>query len=131
MYLQYAHARCRSILRKATVSPSPDTAPQPPAPASGYPGELLVHPAEQGVLKQLARMPHAVREAGDKYLPATVAEWVYSLAREFATFYDECPVLRDDVPAELKSARLALVSAVAQGLKNGLALLGIHAPERV
>ena len=49
----------------------------------------------------------------------------------FATFYDECPVLKDDVPADLRTARLALVAAVAQGLKNGLALLGIHAPERV
>ena len=125
MYLQYAHARCKSILRKAGITPA-ITAPQPP----GL-GEFLTHPAEQGVLKQLARMPHAVREAGEKYLPATVAEWTYALARAFATFYDECPVLKDDVPADLRTARLALVAAVAQGLKNGLALLGIHAPERV
>ncbi|WP_395144048.1 arginine--tRNA ligase, partial [Armatimonas sp.] len=53
MYLQYAYARCRSILRKATQSPL--------APNNG--GNLLVHPAEQAMLKQLARMPHAVREA--------------------------------------------------------------------
>ena len=55
------------------------------------------------MLKQLARMPHAVREAGEKYLPATVAEWTYALARALATFYDECPVLKDDVPATMAS----------------------------
>ena len=91
----------------------------------------MVHPAEQALLKQLARMPHAVREAGEKYLPATVADWTFQLAKAFSTFYDQCPVLKDDVPEERKLARLALVGATAQGLRNGLALLGIRAPERV
>ena len=92
---------------------------------------MLIHPMEQELLKQLARMPHAVREAGEKYLPASVADWTFQLAKAFSTFYDQCPVLRDDVPAEIRTARLALVAATAQGLKNGLTLLGIHAPERV
>ncbi|MGC4046595.1 MAG: arginine--tRNA ligase [Armatimonas sp.] len=121
MYIQYAHARCRSILRKASITPlAPEAA-----------GALLTHTAEQAVIKQLMRLPHAVREAGDKYLPATVADWTYNLAKEFASFYEECPVLKDDVPAETRAARLALVEATAQGLKCGLALLGIGAPERV
>ncbi|WP_309716943.1 DALR anticodon-binding domain-containing protein, partial [Armatimonas sp.] len=80
----------------------------------------MKHPAEQALLKQLARMPHAVREAGEKYLPATVAEWTFQLAKLFSAFYDQCPVLRDDVPADTRAARLALVAATAQGLKNGL-----------
>jgi arginyl-tRNA synthetase len=121
MYIQYAHARCRSILRKAFPVPPP----------SGGQGAILTHPAEQAVLKQLLRLPHAVREAGEKFLPATVAEWTYGLARELASFYEQCPVLKDDVPAETRAARLALVDATAQGLKCGLALLGIGAPERV
>jgi arginyl-tRNA synthetase len=122
MYIQYAHARCRSILRKAaSLGPS----------SSGEPGAILTHPAEQAVLKQLLRLPHAVREAGEKFLPATVAEWTYNLARELAGFYECCPVLKDDVPADLRAARLALVEVTAQGLKCGLALLGIGAPERV
>ena len=124
MYLQYAHARCKSILRKGTH-------PNPSLAAREGQGVGLVHPAEQALLKQLARLPHAVREAGDKYLPATVAEWTFQLAKAFAGFWDQCPVLRDDVPVELRTERLALVAATAQGLKNGLALLGIQAPERV
>ncbi|WP_395090679.1 arginine--tRNA ligase [Armatimonas sp.] len=126
MYLQYAYARCQSILRKS-ASPLPRV----PSGCGFAKGDVLVHPAEQAVLKQLARMPHAVREAGDKYLPATVADWTYQLAKAFSTFYDQCPVLKDDVPEENKLARLALVGATAQGLRNGLALLGIRAPERV
>lgn len=117
-YIQFSHMRCRSILRKAGTIPAEVNA------------AILVAPEEQVVLKQLARMPHAIREAGDKYLPAIVAEWTYTLAREFARFYDKCPVLTAETE-ELKAARLALVTAVAQGLKNGLSLLGIKAPERM
>lgn len=126
MYLQYAHARCKSILRKSGTS-----LPSTLEGLSGAGGEGLTHPAEQAVLKQLARLPHAVREAGEKYSPAIVADWTFQLAKTFSTFYDQCPVLRDDVPADLRGARLALVAATAQGIKNGLALLGIQAPERV
>ena len=118
MYLQDAHARCRSILRKAGAMSSATT-------------DVLTHPAEQALLKQLARMPHAVREAGEKYLPATVADWTFQLAKSFSTFYDQCPVLKDEIAPDVRTARLELVAATAQGLKNGLALLGIKAPERV
>lgn len=124
MYLQYAHARCRSILRKS------DTSFAKPE-GVGEAGGRLTHPAEQALLKQLARMPHAVREAGEKYLPASVADWTFQLAKAFSTFWENCPVLRDDVAPEMRTARLELVAATAQGLKNGLALLGIKAPERV
>ena len=71
-----------------------------------------------------------MREAGEKYLPATVAEWTYNLAREFARFYEKHKVLEAATP-ELREARLALVAAVAQGLKNGLGLLAIKAPEKM
>ncbi len=117
-YIQYTYTRCRSIQRKMPEG-------LPPADPT-----LLIAPEEQAVLKQLARMPQAVRDAGEKFLPAMVAEWTYNLAREFARFYDKCPVLTAETDAR-KAARLALVAATARGLKNGLALLGIRVPDKM
>ncbi len=118
-YLQYTHARCRSILRKAgTVGTLAENA------------ALLVEPSEQAVLKHLSRFPQAVRDAGAAFAPSTVADWTYNLAKGFNDFYHNHQVLKAETP-ELRDARLALVEAVAQGIKNGLGLLGIGAPERM
>ncbi len=117
-YIQYTHARCRSLLRKAgELTEIADAC-------------LLTAPQEQEVIKQLAKLPQAVREAGERYLPAVVAEWTYDLARVFTRFYHDLPVL-DAATPELRAARLRLVASVAVGLSNGLALLGIQAPERM
>jgi arginyl-tRNA synthetase len=124
-YLQYSYARCRSILRRASED---ETAATPAYDAQL--AALLLHPAEQALIKQLARLPDAVREAGSRYAPFVIADWCYNSAREFATFFEQCPVLKAETP-ELRSARLLLVAATAQALKNGLALLGIQAPERM
>ena len=121
LYIQYTHARCRSIIRKGAEEGGS---------GADYDAALLVAPEEQVVLKHLAQFPHAVREAGAKFLPATVAEWTYTLAREFARFYGACPVLKAETPA-LRQSRLALTGAVATGLKNGMALLGISVPDRM
>lgn len=126
-YLQYSYARCRSIIRKASEDMGPD-APQPDYRSGTL--EKLTHPAEQELLKHLARLPEAVREAGTRYAPFVIADWCYTTAREFGIFFEQCPVLRAGVP-ELRNARLALVAATAQALKNGLRLLGIKAPERM
>ncbi|GAB4465465.1 MAG: arginine--tRNA ligase [Armatimonadaceae bacterium] len=121
LYIQYTHARCCSILREAGDAASEI--------AGANPG-LLVDAPEMAVLKHLHRLPHVVREAGEKFSPSTVAEWVYNLCREFARFYENCPVLKADTP-ERRAARLALVAASAQGMKNGMALLGIGVPDRM
>lgn len=121
-YLQYSHARCRSILRKAA-----DDTSDPASPADA---RLLVHPSETRLIKHLSRLPDAVREAGARYAPFVIADWCYTTAREFGVFFEQCPVLKAET-TELRAARLALVAATATALKNGLALLGIKAPERM
>jgi arginyl-tRNA synthetase len=135
-YIQYMHARCRSILRRAEeqglgdrgwgMAEEPRSNPYPPSPIP----QLLVHPSEFGVVRQLAKLPAAVREAGDRYAPFVIAEWCYEMARALSAFYRDCPVLRAETP-ELRAARLRLVAATAQVLENGLGLLGIRAPERM
>ncbi|GAB4427862.1 MAG: arginine--tRNA ligase [Chloroflexi bacterium OHK40] len=121
-YLQYSYARCRSILRRVEEERGGAVAPANLA--------LLTHPAEQRLLKHLARLPEALREAGARYAPFVIAEWCYTTAREFGVFFEQCPVLKADTP-ELRAARLALVEATGTALKGGLALLGIKAPERM
>jgi arginyl-tRNA synthetase len=125
-YLQYSYARCRSILRKGAEARSSGDELVP----ASYDPALLEHEAEQGLFKHLARLPQALREAGERCAPFVIADWCYTTAREFATFYDRCPVLRAETPA-LRDARLALVAATAQALKNGLALLGVRVVERM
>lgn len=120
-YIQYMYARCRSIIRKAEEEGVTTLGSHP---------ALLIHPAEITLVKHLAKLPQAVREASERYAPFVVAEWCYTTARALSAFYRDCPVLRAET-AELRAARLQLVSATAQALHNGLALLGIRAPERM
>lgn len=127
-YLQYSYARCRSILRRAAEQDGQDYSqlPAPDATAAA----LLVHPAEQQLLRDLARLPQTIREAAERYAPYVVADWCYTTAREFGVFFEQCPVLKATTP-ELRAARLLLVAATAQTLHNGLTLLGIQCPERM
>ncbi|WP_298400508.1 arginine--tRNA ligase [uncultured Chloroflexus sp.] len=120
-YLQYSHARCRSILRRAAEEGATLAAADP---------ALLTHPSEQRLIRHLARLHEAVREAGARYAPFVIADWCYTTAREFGIFFEQCPVLRAETPA-LRAARLQLVAATANALRNGLALLGIRAPDRM
>ena len=121
-YIQYMHARCCSILRRAG---------EQPAEAAPFDGAaLLTDPAETALLKQIARLPLAVRAAGERYAPNVLAEWCYETARATAAFYRDCPVLIAPTSG-LRAARLRLVAATAQALRNGLGLLGIRAPEQM
>ncbi len=116
-YIQYTHTRCCSVLEKAG------------GPPEAYDPDLLVEPQEQALIKHLARFPRAVRQAAEEYAPHIVAEWLYETSRDFSRFWRDLPILA--APEDVRRARLGLVAAVAQGIRNGLRLLGIEAPTRM
>jgi arginyl-tRNA synthetase len=122
-YIQYMYARCRSIVRRVLGDQADTTVMAADA-------TVLTHPSEVDLIRQLAKMSHAIRDAADRYATFVIAEWCYDTARAFAAFYRDCPVVKaeDDV---LRTARLALTAATAQALRNGLGLLGIRVPERM
>ncbi len=132
-YIQMMHARCCSILREAGLR----EAPEPPGtllplwdrlPAANV--RLLSADQEIGLVKAITRFPQHIRRGGANFTPYTVAEWLYETARAFSRFYDDLSVINAGSP-ELRDARLRLVAATAQSLRNGLRLLGIQAPERM
>ncbi len=117
-YIQYAHVRCNSILKKAGV----DSADLPPS-TFAYPLE----PAEVELVDWLSRFPSEVQRAAVEYKPLVIASIAYDIAKAFAGFYDACPVVQ--ASPEVRDARLRLVAAAKIVLANALALLGITAPE--
>lgn len=121
-YIQYMYARGRSLLRRVEEAGLGS--------ASGSDTVAITHHAELELVKQLARLPVAVRDAGAEYAPSEVATWCYVTARAFAAFYRDCPVLQAD-SIDTRNFRLRLTMATGQGLRNGLRLLGIAVPERM
>lgn len=119
VYLQYAYARIRSILRKAG-----DAKPV------AHP-ELALAPAERALGLHLDRFGEVLSEVAAGYEPHKLAAYLYQLASHLTTFYDQCQVLSDDNPAEVVENRLFLVELTARTLHQGMALLGIRTPERL
>ncbi|MFN2418310.1 MAG: arginine--tRNA ligase [Candidatus Limnocylindria bacterium] len=118
-YVQYAHARASSILRNAVDAGT--------GPDASRASELLRHPAEQALLRELLDFPDALAIAAERRETHEVPRYCYELASAFSTFYRDCKVLTEDEP--LSAARLALVDATRSVLANGLDLLGISAPD--
>ncbi|WP_278315315.1 arginine--tRNA ligase [Lolliginicoccus levis] len=123
-YVQYAHARLCSIARNAADLGVPSTEPQL---------ALLTHDREGDLIRTLGEFPAVVAAAAKLREPHRVARYLEDLAGTYHRFYDQCRVLPqgDEEPAPLHTARLALCGAARQVLSNGLALLGVTAPERM
>lgn len=119
VYIQYAHARSRSIKRKAGELKS---RPHP---------ELELAPAERALALHLDQFAEVVAEVAAAYEPHKLASYLYQLSSLFTTFYDQCPVLKPEVPGDVAENRLFLSDLTARTLHRGMELLGIRTPERL
>ena len=118
-YIQNAHVRANSILKKANVQ-STDLK------SGAFDFELTKHEVE--LIEQISRFPNAVQQAANEYRPLVMAQYAYDLANAFHSFYHAVPVLQSD-DEKIKNARLSLVSAAKQTIANALRLLDIQSPE--
>jgi len=119
-YVQYAHARCCSLAREgAERGVVAETGPARP----------LSAPEEVVLVRKLATFPEVVRGAAAAREPHRIPAYLIELAAEFHRYYHHCRVLGDD--AALSRHRLRVAAAVRQVLRNGLALMGVSAPERL
>jgi len=118
-YVQYAHARICSILRKVKSGTVPENQGQ----------SLINHPAELNLIRQLIKFPEFIEDTAQDYQVQRLPHYALELATAFHQFYKQCRVLADD--KELAQARLTLIKASQIILKNTLNLMGIQAPEKM
>ena len=119
-FIQYTHARIRSILRKAEESGID---------ASTYTNATLL-PEEVELVKALAEYPAVVRTAGEQFAPSVIAAYAYDLAKQFNGYYHDHSILKEENEA-VRSLRLKLAAEVARVIRSAMSLLGINVPERM
>jgi arginyl-tRNA synthetase len=117
-YLQYAHARIRSIFRRAEVAP-PDRGTS----------SFVREPQERALALQLLGFSAAIESTAEAYSPAKLCAYLFDLASIFTTFYEACRVLVED--QKVRTSRLALCDLTARVLALGLSLLGMEAPDQM
>ena len=123
-YVQYAHARLCALARSAAeLGLTPDLAHL----------EQLSHDKEGTLMRSLGEFPRVLQSAAALREPHRVSRYLEDLAGDYHRFYDSCRVLPqgDEPPSDLHRARLALCAATRQVIANGLAILGVSAPERM
>ena len=122
-FIQYTYARIRSIMRKAAADGLD-------ASAISLNADAPLNDKEVELIQKMNEFKVAVKDAGENYNPAGIANYCYELTKQFNQFYHDYSILSADTDAE-KQTRLVLAANVAKVIKNGMALLGIEVPERM
>ncbi|MGI6313834.1 MAG: arginine--tRNA ligase [Candidatus Cryptobacteroides sp.] len=118
-FIQYTHARIRSILRKAKEQGLEDK-----------PTDAPLSAREIRLVQMLSGYPQKISEAASMLSPAIIANWCYDLSKEFNSYYHETPILKEE-DAESQSQKLCLIRCVADVLARATGILGIDLPERM
>ena len=119
-FIQYTHARIRSIMRKAEEAGI--------ATENFLSAPLLQEEVE--LIKALSEYPAVVRTAGEQFAPSVIAAYAYDLAKQFNGYYHDHSILKEENEA-VRSLRLKLASEVARVIRSAMSLLGINVPERM
>ena len=123
-FIQYTYARIRSVLRKAEAEGINDN-------LQIYPFKnLQIAPKELSLIQRLADYPAVVRQAGNDFSPAVIANYAYALACDFNSFYHDYSILNEP-DAAVRAMRLTLSATVAKVIRSAMALLGIEVPDRM
>ena len=123
-FIQYTHARIRSIIRRSQeqlhidLSQAPDTS------------AIEMNDKEREIVKLLHDAPSVIEQAAQNYSPAMIANYVYDLAKSFNSFYQDTPILREE-NVNLLKFRLKLCVFVSKVIKNMMGILGIEVPEKM
>ncbi|MCA9193964.1 MAG: arginine--tRNA ligase [Planctomycetales bacterium] len=121
-YIQYMYARAQSIMKKSDSQISRES-------VAGY-SVIFAESAERDLVLQLLQFEDALHQSVEAYYPSVLASYLYSVAKQFAVFFDQCPVLIASTE-QLKRSRLAICFSTSEVLRLGLSLLGIGTVDRM
>jgi len=116
-FIQYAHARISSLLRKG-------------GDLTGVDSNIELHASEKELIKHLVGYPQLIQEAGANHSPALIANFTYELVKMYNSFYQSVSIFREEDAAKV-NLRLQLSKTVAGIIKSSMSLLGINVPERM
>ena len=119
-YLQYAYSRIQSIFAKADFTG-----------VSNANSIVIVEPQEKALALKLLQLENVIDSVISECTPNLLCNYLYELASLYMSFYEACPILKDDITDEVKQSRLALCQVIANTLKQGLDILGIDVMERM
>ena len=117
-FIQYTHARIRSIVRKSGQAVAMPT------------GSYAISSKERDIIKLLHTLPDTITQAAASMSPAMVANYAYDLAKAYNSFYQDTPILREPDNA-IREFRIALCDSVSTALRNTMMILGIEVPDRM